>query len=131
MFNQIVCTMNKYTDAETKIGSIIDATKIQNPIKEYQKVVAIGPMVKNISIGDTVMINPRRYEVRKYEENSIKNDLASHNEVIKYNFNIIELDHVKYLLLQDNDIDFVIEEYEEEEEPKSDLIIPNNDIILN
>lgn len=132
MFNQIVCTMEKYTEEDTKIGSLIDVHKVQNPIKEYQKVIAIGPMVKNINIGDTVMINPRRYEVKRYEDGSLKNNVIAQNEVIKYNFNIIELDHIKYLLLQDNDIDFVIEEYEEErEEPQSDIIVPNNDIILN
>ena len=131
MFNQVICTMDKYTEQDSKIGSIIDVSKVQNPIKEYQKVIAVGPMVKNVNVGDLVMINPKRYEVKKYDDNSLKNDLVSQTKVIKYNFNVIVLDHVKYLLVQDNDIDFVIEEYEEEEEPKSDIVVPNNDIILN
>ena len=131
MFNQVICTMDKYTEEDAKVGSLIDVHKVQNPIKEYQRVVAMGPMVKNINIGDIVMINPRRYEVKKYEDGSIKNNIVAQNETIKYNFNVIELDHVKYLLLSDNDIDFVIEEYEEEESPQSDIIVPNNDIIIN
>lgn len=132
MFNQVICTMEKYTDEDTKIGSIIDVHKVNNPIKEYQKVIAIGPMVKNISIGDIVMINPKRYQKVKHQEGSLKDGVITDNLVVGYNFNVIELDHVKYLLLQDNDIDFVIEEYEEEEEsPQSDIIVPNNDIILN
>lgn len=131
MFNQVICTMDKYTDEEIKIGPIIDVHKVNNPIKEYQKVVAVGPMVKNISLGDMVMINPKRYQKLKHKENSLKDGVISDNVVVEYNFNVIELDHVKYLLLQDNDIDFVIEEYEEEESPQSDIIVPNNDIILN
>ena len=131
MFNQVICTMDKYTDKDSKIGSLIDIQKVQNPIKEYQRVVAVGPMVKNVKVGDLVMINPKRYEVKKYDDNSIKNDLVSQTQVVKYNFNIIVLNHVKHLLIVDNDIDFVIEEYEEEVEPKSDIVVPNNDIILN
>lgn len=132
MFNQVICTMDKYTDEDTKIGSIIDVHKVNNPIKEYQKVIAIGPMVKNISVGDLVMINPKRYQKLKHKDGSLKDGIIEDNIVIQYNFNVIELDHVKYLLLQDNDIDFIIEEYEEEDEsPQSDIIIPNNDIILN
>lgn len=131
MFNQVITTMEKYSDEDAKIGSIIDVSRVKNPIKEYQKVVAVGPMVKNIKAGDIVMINPRRYEVKKYEDGSIKNNIVAQNEIIKYNFNVIELDHIQHLLLSDNDIDFVIEEYEEEETPQSDIIVPNNDIILN
>lgn len=131
MFNQVICTMDKYTDEDIKIGQIIDVHKVNNPIKEYQKVVAIGPMVKNISVGDIVMINPKRYQKVKHQEGSLKDGVITDNLVVGYNFNVIELDHVKYLLLQDNDIDFVIEEYEEEESPQSDIIVPNNDIILN
>ena len=46
---------------------------------------------------------------------------------------MIELDHVKHLLLQDSDVDFVIEEYEEEEDVKkepSSLIIKDNSVIV-
>lgn len=130
MFNQVICTMDKYTDEDIKMGSIIDIHKVNNPIKEYQKVIAVGPMVKNISLGDMVMINPKRYQKLKHKENSLKDGIISDNVVVEYNFNVIELDHVKYLLLQDNDIDFVIEEYEEEESPQSDIIIPNKDIMV-
>ena len=131
MFNQVITTMDKYSDEDAKIGSLIDVAKVKNPIKEYQKVIAVGPMVKNVNVGDIVMINPRRYEVKKYEDGSIKNNIVAQNEIIKYNFNVIELNHVPHLLLSDNDIDFVIEEYEEEKTTQSDIIVPNNDLILN
>lgn len=129
MFNQVICTMEKYSDEEIKTGSIIDVHKVNNPIKEYQKVVCVGPMVRNIKEGDLVMVNPKRYARMKHQEGSLKDGIVSDNPVISYNFNVIKLDNIDYLLLTDQDIDFIIEEYEEEK-PQSDLIIPKNDIIV-
>ena len=131
MFNQVITTMDKYSDEEQKTGSIIDVHKVNNPIKEYQKVVAVGPMVRNIEVGDVVMVNPKRYGRMQHKEGSLKDGIISDNPVVSYHFNVIELNHTQYLLLLDQDIDFIIEEYEEEQEsPQSDIIVPNNDIIV-
>lgn len=130
MFNQVITTMEKYSDAEAKTGSIIDVNKVNNPIKEYQKVVAVGPMVRNIEVGDLVMINPKRYGKVLHKEGSLKDGVISDNPVVSYQFNVIELDHSQFLILLDQDIDFIIEEYEEENSPQSDIIVPNNDIIV-
>jgi hypothetical protein len=44
---------------------------------------------------------------------------------------VIELDHISHLLLTDQDIDFVIEEWNDEKEPeKSNIIIPERKIIV-
>lgn len=131
MFNQVITTMDKYSDDEMKTGSIIDVSKVNNPIKEYQKVVAVGPMVKNIEVGDIVMINPKRYGKVRHKEGSLKDGIITDNPVVSYNFNVIELNHTPFLLLLDQDIDFIIEEYEEVKgSPQSDIIVPNNDIIV-
>lgn len=131
MFNQVITTMDKYSDDEMKTGSIIDVSKVNNPIKEYQKVVAVGPMVRNIEVGDIVMINPKRYGKVRHKEGSLKDGIITDNPVVSYNFNVIELNHTPFLLLLDQDIDFIIEEYEEvKDSPQSDIIVPNNDIIV-
>lgn len=131
MFNQVITTMDKYSDDEMKTGSIIDVSKVNNPIKEYQKVVAVGPMVKNIEVGDIVMINPKRYGKVRHKEGSLKDGVITDNPVVSYNFNVIELNHTPFLLLLDQDIDFIVEEYEEvKDSPQSDIIVPNNDIIV-
>lgn len=131
-FNYIVTTMDVYTEDEVKVGGVIDSSKLNLPIKEHQEIIAVGPSVKNMVVGDIVKINPARYEVRHYEErnnqNSIKNDLASMHPVKSYQFKTILLDHKKYLLLTDSDIEYIVEDFEEEK-PQSDIIMPNNDII--
>ena len=116
MFNSIITTMNKY-DEDVEVNGLIDAKKQAGTIKEYQTVVAVGTTVRDITVGDVVMINPRNYAVRKYSENSIKNDIEM-NPVISYNFNVVEMDNDQYLLLQDRDVDYIIEDYEEERPSK-------------
>lgn len=135
MNNYLITTKEVYKD-DIKTGSIV--TKASGTMKEYQKVVAIGPMVRNIVVGDIVMINPSRYAVRKYEEkpmeNSIKNDMEL-NPVVGYRFNTIVLDNVEHLVLSDQDISYVIEDYEEvaDEDTTSHNMIgtnPTSSIIL-
>jgi hypothetical protein len=132
MNNVLITTKDVYTD-DIKTGSIV--TKAAGTMKEYQKVIAIGPLVRNIKVGDTVMINPSRYAVRKYEEkpmeNSIKNDMEL-NPVVGYRFNTIVLDGKEHLILYDQDISYILEEFSEIEEEETNLVgtNPNKSIIL-
>ena len=128
MFNRIITTAKVYTEDELKSGGIIDSTKMQMSIREYQTVVAVGNTVKDIKVGDLVKLNYDRYLVRKYKENSIQNDINKFNPVDEYRFRIVTMNHETYLQLYDSDVEYVIEEYGEEE-PQSDIIVPNKDII--
>lgn len=128
MANYLVTTKEEYTDEDVKNEGLI--TKVKGSLKEYQKVVAVGPMVRNIQVGDLVCINPRRYARRKYQEGSLKDGVITENPVVSYSFNVIELDHVSHLLLTDQDIDFVIEESEDEKAQENPIIIPERKIIV-
>ena len=115
LFNYIITTFDKYVEPALIAGtSIIDANKTKNGVKEYQKVVSVGSVVRDIKPGDMVCINPSNYAVRKYAENTMKAGMQEYkNDVVGYNFNVVIMDDVEYLLLSDRDIDFVIEEWEE------------------
>lgn len=127
MANYLVTTKEEYTqDDVNKEGLIVN---VIGSLKEYQKVVAIGPMVRGIQVGDIVCINPKRYAVKKYKEGSLKDGVITENPVVSYNFNVIELDKIPHLLLTEQDIDFVIEEYEDEPPTKSKIIVPKKQII--
>lgn len=112
MFTGIVVTADKYIEDQTSAGLITDVKRLKSALKEYQTVIAVGPSVRDIKVGDVVCINPSRYENRKFKENSMKNDLME-NTVIGYNFNVVEIDDKDCLLLDQSDITFVVEEYEE------------------
>lgn len=124
MFTALVTTMDVYDDV-----SGIEAYK-KDSIKEIQKVVAVGQNVTQIQVGDLVSINPDRFAVRRHQANSIKTDIEGGNPILKYEFNVIELNGKPHLLLQDRDINYVIEEYEEvPDETPSAIIMPSNEIL--
>lgn len=126
MFNRILVTSDKY-DKDIKQGGVVTITA--GTLKEYQKVISVGSTVRDIKEGDLVLINPTRYAVRKHNEGSLKNGVVTDNPVTSYNFNLVDVDGKICILLYDQDIDYVIEEYEEATEPSS-LIMPDNKLIV-
>lgn len=112
MFTSIVTTMDTY-DQDIISNGLIDGNKRQGMLKEYQTVLAVGSSVRDIKEGDLVYINPSRFAVRKHEAGSLKDNVITDNPVVTYNFDVIEIGGKQCLLLQDRDINFIIEEYEE------------------
>ena len=113
MYTRIVTTMDMYVDETAALpGGLIDVSKLKQGIKEYQKVIAVGTTVRNIKEGDLVCINPDRYAVRKFSNDSVKNDLLE-NTVTRYNFNVVKLEDKDYLLLDEADVEFVVEDWED------------------
>jgi hypothetical protein len=119
MFNAVVTTTERYLDDVYLPGGLLDVSKRQGGLKEYQEVVAVGDTVRNIKVGDLVCINPMRFAVKQHQEGSLKDGVITDNPVVKYNFDVILIDDKEHLLLTDRDINFVIEEYEVVNEPTS------------
>lgn len=127
MFTSIVTTMDMYSEVQY-VGSIIDPTKTQKGIREYQKVLAVGSSVRDIKVGDMVCVDPKRFAVMKHREGTLKDGIVTDNPVMKYNFDVVEIDGKPCLLLQDRDISFIINEYEEKEDNPA-IIHPDTSII--
>lgn len=124
MFTALITTMDKY-EKDLKIGGLIDTTRQQGSLKEYQKVLAVGSSVRDIKVGDVVCVNPARFAVRKHQAGSLKDGVVTDNPVTTYNFDVVEMDGKQCLLLQDRDIDFIIEEWEDVPDPApSPLVKP-------
>lgn len=123
MFTSLITTMDKYECDIRTAGGLIDTSKQQGSLKEYQRVLAVGDSIKNIKVGDLVCINPTRFAVKQHQAGSLKDGVISDNPVIKYNFDVIEINGEQCLLLQDRDINFIIEDYEEVSNSTSPPII--------
>lgn len=109
-------------------GGVIVAKK--GDLKLWQKVVAIGPSVRDIKVGDMVMIIPDHFAVKKYNKNSVQNDLDN-NPILTYNFPFETIDDEKgdlhdFLYIADNDIRYVFEGYEKDEA----LIVPGKKMLI-
>jgi hypothetical protein len=130
MFTALITTMDKY-EQDVTTGGLINVTKMQGGLKEYQTVLAVGGSVRDIKVGDLVCVNPARFAVRKHQAGSLKDGVISDNPVTTYNFDVVEMDGKQCLLLQDRDIDFIIEEFEEVPDPAPSTIIqPEKKLIV-
>ena len=113
LFTSLITTMDKYEQDTITDGGLIDTSKQQGALKEYQTVLAVGDSVRNIKVGDLVCVNPSRFAVKKHKDGSMRDGIITDNPVVTYNFDIVEMDGKQCLLLQDRDIDFIIEDFEE------------------
>ena len=128
-FNGVFTTYEKFDkDQYSKNGLFIIP---KGTIKPWQRVFAVGPFVKTVKEGDLVKINLGRYAVHKYEENSIKRDLME-DKIVDYRPPFEDIDGVRYMHIQDNDIMVIYDEAEEVEydkNPASDIVIVKDEII--
>lgn len=125
VFNHVLTTKDVYEKDVTDNGMIIET---KGTVKNYQKVLAVGPSVKTCRPGDVVMIDPIRYAKMKHENGSLKDGVVADNPVIAYNIPIVNVDGKDCMYLYDNDIQFVIDDYEETEDAPQ-LWTPSNTIL--
>ena len=116
MFTNIITAGDRFEKDFTQGGLIVAK---QGDLKVWQKVIAIGSSVRDINVGDMVMINIANYAVRKYSKDSIQNDLDN-NPKIRYNLNWVTMDDedgnsMDCLLLNDRDVLYSFEGEEKEE----------------
>ena len=111
MFNRVLTTCDLYTE-DLMTDGIIDSTKVEGAIKEYQTVIACGPTVKCVKPGDVVVINPTRYQVMKHKEGTLNDGVIQDNAVFSYNFPIMVVNDAPCLYIYDSDIEFAIKEFE-------------------
>jgi hypothetical protein len=128
MFNRVLTTCDLYTE-DLMTDGIIDSTKVEGAIKEYQTVIACGPMVKCVKPGDIVVVNPTRYQVMKHKEGTLNDGIIGDNAVLSYNFPIMIVDDAPCLYIYDSDIDFVIKEFEMVNDEATEIVESAPDIV--
>lgn len=121
LFDHLLITADKFEKDMVHSGVIL-ANK--GDLKLWQTVVAVGSVVRDIKVGDKVMINPNDFAVKKYNKNSVQNDLDN-NPVLTYNFPFETIDDEKgepkdYLYISDRNVKYVFEGIEKDES----LILP-------
>lgn len=115
-FNHVLVTADTF-EKDMIQGGVIVAKK--GDLKLWQKVVAVGSTVRDVKVGNMVMIIPDHFAVKKYNKNSVQNDLDN-NPVLTYNFPFETIDDEKgdpkeYLYISDNDVKYVFEGEEKDE----------------
>lgn len=127
MLNHVITTANVYEESQINGGVIDDEGKLEGKFKEYQTVVAVGPHVRDVQVGDLVVINPSAYckPRHKTKADSIKGLMGEDEVEMVVEFPIIDINGEPHLFLFDRDIDLIIEE----KEFINDSLDENKDII--
>lgn len=116
IFNHLLITADTFEKDMVQSGVIVAK---KGDLKLWQTVIAIGSTVRDIKVGNKVMIIPDHFAVKKYNKNSIQNDLDN-NPVLTYNFPFETIDDEKgnskeCLYISDNDVKYVFEGEEKED----------------
>ena len=83
VFTSILLTADRYEEDVRKGKLITDSRQTKGNIKWYQTVLAVGSGVRDFAPGDKVMLESSHFAVRKYDKNSVQNDLDN-NPIISY-----------------------------------------------
>lgn len=132
LFRGIVTTATTYAVDECTEGGLIDPSKRQGTLKEYQTVVTVGTSVTNVKVGDLVHIDIMRFaKMKPYQPGDGMRSVINGKDVsiIGFEIPIIKIDDVNHLYIQETDVDYVVEEWEEKAS-ESSLIIPSKQIIV-
>lgn len=121
VYTRLLTTAERYQEDQTN-GVLLDANKLEGRYKEYQKVVRVGSSVREVSVGDTVLIDPSRYMKRKFSDNSLREDFVD-NPIVEINIPTVTMDGIDYFMIEERDIAYVIQDYEELPDPKPNPII--------
>nr|DAD98386.1 MAG TPA: mHsp60, mHsp10, Mitochondrial, Chaperonin, Complex, Symmetric [CrAss-like virus sp. ctWDt29] len=121
LFDHLLITADRFEKDMIHSGVILAK---KGDLKLWQTVVDVGSVVRDIKVGDKVMINPNDFAVKKYNKNSVQNDLDN-NPVITYNFPFETVDDEKgnpkdYLYISDRNVKYVFEGIEKDDS----LILP-------
>lgn len=114
LFTSVITSATVYSeDIITKSGLVIP-NKLTGQLNPYQTVTAVGDMVKNIKVGDIVKINFKRYIKARHTPGSIDEDQnIQHDDMsVVYELPTVEINGVKFLNLQNSDIEYVVEDAE-------------------
>lgn len=121
LFDHLLITADRFEKDMVHSGVILAK---KGDLKLWQTVVAVGSVVRDIKVGDKVMINPNDFAVKKYNKNSVQNDLDN-NPVLTYNFPFETVDDEKgnpkdFLYISDRNVKYVFEGTEKDDS----LILP-------
>lgn len=114
LFTGVITTANTYVgEVAAPGGLLLDVTKMEGSLNNYQRVVAVGKMVTDVKPGEIVCINFKRYKMVKHLPGAIgENNVQKDDMNAEYDIPAIVLGGKKHLFIQNNDIEFVVEDYD-------------------
>jgi len=117
MFTAVITTARTYVGDVKTQGGLFDPTKMEGDLNIFQTVVAVGTTVSGVKEGDIIKVNYKRYAKTQHvpgAKDESQNKVMDKMSIV-YEIPMIDIDGQECLLLQNNDIEYVITEYEADE----------------
>lgn len=114
MFTGILTTMD-LVETSVMNNGLIDVDHQEGTVKPIQKVISAGTSVRSVKEGDFIAISLDRFAIRMHKDGSLKDGVITDNPVIKYNLPIIEVGGKNCLLIDERDIQFVVNSFDEDD----------------
>lgn len=131
LFDSVMTTADKYEkDERTANGMILD---LKDTLKEVQRVIAVGPLVKGVKEGDMVKLDLTRYnrmrheQVQKSREERFSEYDTTDQATIVCDIPNETVDDKTVLMLHERDIAFIVNEYDDK--APVDITLITNKII--
>lgn len=112
LFTGVITTAYTYSEDIKTDAGILLGNKLAGTMNPYQRVVAVGPMATGLKEGDVVYINFDRYAVVNHLPGKIEDKVTKDAPQWGYSIPMVIMDGQKYLSIQNNDIVYVVEDYE-------------------
>lgn len=126
LYTGLFITKDEYTDDDFANGVVLYGES--GKVKPYQRVFRCGPYVKNVKEGDLIKVNFARYVRKKYSDEDLRSEMPTKNDIQLF-IPEVEINGVKYLHVDENDVIMVITDWDEVETPNihvmtSKIILP-------
>lgn len=120
LFTGVVTTAKRYVGDQfdqSSSGLIIDTRRLDGALNVFQTVIAVGDTVRSVKVGDIVKLNYNRYAQINHPRGKIENNIEDDSNM-GYSYSIPSIYLEGYgdcLLVQNNDIEYVVTDYEVDE----------------
>lgn len=124
-FDSIMTTADMYDSDETVNGVTLP---LKDTIKEVQEVLAVGPKVNDIKVGDKVRLDLTRYkrtiheQVQKSREERFSEFDTTDKTTLVCDIPNELIDDKTVFLLNERDVAYIVEEYDDKAAPDITLV---------
>ena len=115
-FTTVITTLDVYEE-DLIVDGMLAAPR--GSLRLLQKVLAVGPLVQDIKVGDLVLLNFQNYKELSYKDGDVKNQITNMEKEVTYDIPRIIIDDKLCGKFQDRDIEGVVTDYEEYETEKA------------
>jgi len=113
MFTGVVTTANRYSGDQVETGTgIVLPNKMRGTLNQFQTVIAAGAQAAGVKEGDVVRLNFSRYLVPRHVPGKLEDNVRTDSLSAGYEIPAMDIDGRECLMVQYNDIDFVVEDYD-------------------